>query len=153
MLQRKLRASGQGPDSWCTYKCAARPTAMLPDKQAAPAARRACRGRMKRRIWRARSRKSRMRLLLINANTSTAMTDKVVAAARLLAPDYMVEGVTGRFGAEVIASRSAYAIAAHAALDRSEAHTSELQSLMRISYAVFCLKKKKVRKTRTKEKY
>src|SRR3546814_2612635 len=31
---------------------------------------------------------------------------------------------------------------------RSEEHTSELQSLMRISYAVFCLKKKK--KTRSK---
>src|SRR3546814_12667060 len=30
--------------------------------------------------------------------------------------------------------------------DRSEEHTSELQSLMRISYAVFCLKKKKKRK-------
>src|SRR3546814_8178962 len=29
--------------------------------------------------------------------------------------------------------------------DRSEEHTSELQSLMRISYAVFCLKKKKQR--------
>src|SRR3546814_10508676 len=29
---------------------------------------------------------------------------------------------------------------------RSEEHTSELQSLMRISYAVFCLKKKKQRK-------
>src|SRR3546814_1656276 len=29
---------------------------------------------------------------------------------------------------------------------RSEEHTSELQSLMRISYAVFCLKKKKSRK-------
>src|SRR3546814_6095407 len=28
-------------------------------------------------------------------------------------------------------------------LKRSEEHTSELQSLMRISYAVFCLKKKK----------
>src|SRR3546814_8716489 len=27
-------------------------------------------------------------------------------------------------------------------IDRSEEHTSELQSLMRISYAVFCLKKK-----------
>src|SRR3546814_1211739 len=27
-------------------------------------------------------------------------------------------------------------------VDRSEEHTSELQSLMRISYAVFCLKKK-----------
>src|SRR3546814_2540795 len=29
------------------------------------------------------------------------------------------------------------------AMGRSEEHTSELQSLMRISYAVFCLKKKK----------
>src|SRR3546814_3051395 len=32
------------------------------------------------------------------------------------------------------------------ALERSEEHTSELQSLMRISYAVFCLKKKKTKK-------
>src|SRR3546814_749691 len=31
-------------------------------------------------------------------------------------------------------------------LGRSEEHTSELQSLMRISYAVFCLKKKKIKK-------
>src|SRR3546814_1909714 len=30
---------------------------------------------------------------------------------------------------------------------RSEEHTSELQSLMRISYAVFCLKKKRGKKT------
>src|SRR3546814_8685993 len=30
----------------------------------------------------------------------------------------------------------------HHPKDRSEEHTSELQSLMRISYAVFCLKKK-----------
>src|SRR3546814_7835251 len=33
------------------------------------------------------------------------------------------------------------------AVCRSEEHTSELQSLMRISYAVFCLKKKKINKT------
>src|SRR3546814_10672827 len=33
---------------------------------------------------------------------------------------------------------------------RSEEHTSELQSLMRISYAVFCLKKKKTLMTNTK---
>src|SRR3546814_3396597 len=33
--------------------------------------------------------------------------------------------------------------------DRSEEHTSELQSLMRISYAVFCLKKKKINKDTT----
>src|SRR3546814_8586792 len=32
--------------------------------------------------------------------------------------------------------------------DRSEEHTSELQSLMRISYAVFCLKKKKTKATK-----
>src|SRR3546814_7455174 len=49
---------------------------------------------------------------------------------------------------EVVAVRPAVAadedraemIAAH--VGRSEEHTSELQSLMRISYAVFCLKKK-----------
>src|SRR3546814_1010759 len=33
---------------------------------------------------------------------------------------------------------------------RSEEHTSELQSLMRISYAVFCLKKKTTTSTRTR---
>src|SRR3546814_8400310 len=35
--------------------------------------------------------------------------------------------------------------------NRSEEHTSELQSLMRISYAVFCLKKKKNNKKLTHE--
>src|SRR3546814_5077197 len=33
---------------------------------------------------------------------------------------------------------------------RSEEHTSELQSLMRISYAVFCLKKKKTEQLQTR---
>src|SRR3546814_1409627 len=32
-------------------------------------------------------------------------------------------------------------------ISRSEEHTSELQSLMRISYAVFCLKKKQIKKS------
>src|SRR3546814_6847438 len=45
---------------------------------------------------------------------------------------------------------------ARGGLDRSEEHTSELQSLMRISYAVFCLKKKindeKTRKCKTMTK-
>src|SRR3546814_1168033 len=36
------------------------------------------------------------------------------------------------------------------AASRSEEHTSELQSLMRISYAVFCLQKKKQIQTRPK---
>src|SRR3546814_3630140 len=34
----------------------------------------------------------------------------------------------------------------HQQCRRSEEHTSELQSLMRISYAVFCLKKKNIKK-------
>src|SRR3546814_3312774 len=35
---------------------------------------------------------------------------------------------------------------------RSEEHTSELQSLMRISYAVFCFKKKKQTQTKSRDK-
>src|SRR3546814_5534051 len=41
--------------------------------------------------------------------------------------------------------------AVNAAGYRSEEHTSELQSLMRISYAVFCLKKKNNTKTKQKQ--
>src|SRR3546814_4806436 len=44
-----------------------------------------------------------------------------------------------------VSARAAYAQACERLADvaqRSEEHTSELQSLMRISYAVFCLKKK-----------
>src|SRR3546814_3577696 len=39
--------------------------------------------------------------------------------------------------------RSTRTVAPEPPMTRSEEHTSELQSLMRISYAVFCLKKKK----------
>src|SRR3546814_5670994 len=46
--------------------------------------------------------------------------------------DALVRLVDGRGGSEP-----------EAGFSRSEEHTSELQSLMRISYAVFCLKKKK----------
>src|SRR3546814_5073198 len=44
--------------------------------------------------------------------------------------DQRILAQKGRFSAHIRAG------------DRSEEHTSELQSLMRISYAVFCLKKK-----------
>src|SRR3546814_9036459 len=43
----------------------------------------------------------------------------------------------------LLARREAAIVAAEAGTTRSEEHTSELQSLMRISYAVFCLKKNK----------
>src|SRR3546814_9769851 len=42
----------------------------------------------------------------------------------------------------IVACAGIYAALAQS-VERSEEHTSELQSLMRISYAVFCLKKKK----------
>src|SRR3546814_1373185 len=45
--------------------------------------------------------------------------------------------------AEIVAGHGAVSEpVARAMAERSEEHTSELQSLMRISYAVFCLKKK-----------
>src|SRR3546814_1361202 len=50
-----------------------------------------------------------------------------------------VEGQPAQLPVEVAIARLAAA--------RSEEHTSELQSLMRISYAVFCLKKKKINNT------
>src|SRR3546814_2164285 len=49
-------------------------------------------------------------------------------------------------GAKPIASAGSAAIGP-LGLKRSEEHTSELQSLMRISYAVFCLKKKNNKNT------
>src|SRR3546814_4985864 len=51
---------------------------------------------------------------------------------------------------EIIGLRQTFEISAGRKDDRrSEEHTSELQSLMRISYAVFCLKKKKYHTTYT----
>src|SRR3546814_4021990 len=52
----------------------------------------------------------------------------------------------GKYDAE-IRSNIGLAQKLQASGTRSEEHTSELQSLMRISYAVFCLKKKKPPKT------
>src|SRR3546814_5118640 len=73
------------------------------------------------------------------------------AAARLLPPHDLCGGVEDRprqprAGMGQIAAANAVQDRQHRALrhaaKRSEEHTSELQSLMRISYAVFCLKKK-----------
>src|SRR3546814_3227424 len=59
-------------------------------------------------------------------------------------------GVSGAAGAGVAAGSGAGVAGAadgSAAVERSEEHTSELQSLMRSSSAVFCLKKKTVSAT------
>src|SRR3546814_8626046 len=57
----------------------------------------------------------------------------------LVSTDAVARGVAGRF----LWVRSGLERAEAPQPNRSEEHTSELQSLMRISYAVFCLKKKK----------
>src|SRR3546814_4459571 len=57
--------------------------------------------------------------------------------------------VTGFWTSPLREKGSAYALETAAKRARSEEHTSELQSLMRISYAVFCLKKKKIQKVQS----
>src|SRR3546814_4072572 len=57
------------------------------------------------------------------------------------ADEVEIADVIWRYGDERNSRRIARRI-----VDRSEEHTSELQSLMRISYAVFCLKKKTKKK-------
>src|SRR3546814_14304147 len=57
------------------------------------------------------------------------------------------DGPLAQFGGRVrqrlgVLGRGAHLLASPEPVGRSEEHTSELQSLMRISYAVFCLKKK-----------
>src|SRR3546814_1350802 len=60
------------------------------------------------------------------------------AVGAALSPHVRVSGALDRIEADL--RQPALPVARRA--DRSEEHTSELQSLMRISYAVFCLKKK-----------
>src|SRR3546814_4959207 len=59
----------------------------------------------------------------------------------------MLDSVLGRLEREIAGEAS---VLESGFSLRSEEHTSELQSLMRISYAVFCLKKKKQKVQRTK---
>src|SRR3546814_7800443 len=53
-----------------------------------------------------------------------------------------IEQATGQGAAFIVIDTPPHADSAASAAVRSEEHTSELQSLMRISYAVFCLKNK-----------
>src|SRR3546814_5515001 len=67
--------------------------------------------------------------------------------------EVMVQPLAKSRPAEEIAPVSAFLLETHSkmpdymrfSIRRSEEHTSELQSLMRISYAVFCLKKNKIK--------
>src|SRR3546814_3236018 len=83
-----------------------------------------------------------------NAPRRQARTHPRLAPARRFpSPDHDAQQVTIRYAADDYAIDPVVAQErlpdAFVRLSRSEEHTSELQSLMRISYAVFCLKKKK----------
>src|SRR3546814_1756972 len=64
---------------------------------------------------------------------------------RIDLPRLVAEPFHGMCGSAVVEQDRLHHDAGRRRLERSEEHTSELQSLMRISYAVFCLKKKKDR--------
>src|SRR3546814_2617095 len=72
---------------------------------------------------------------------------------QIILPDQEDRGKLGDVAREIIANLSQpYSVEGSRCIigaSRSEEHTSELQSLMRISYAVFCLKKKKQLSTQT----
>src|SRR3546814_1855268 len=59
--------------------------------------------------------------------------------ATLVAMNAELEGLFSAFSSKLLADEKRYTFVT---AERSEEHTSELQSLMRLSYAVFCLKKK-----------
>src|SRR3546814_3996562 len=67
-----------------------------------------------------------------------------VAAERPFVADAVLDVIHRRTPEREIGVPEIFGVARrrHVGIGRSEEHTSELQSLMRISYAVFCLKKK-----------
>src|SRR3546814_6483508 len=68
-------------------------------------------------------------------------------AVRLPSSTQALEALSERSSRGTLAARCRHSSAGRrllACVGRSEEHTSELQSLMRISYAVFCLKKKNI---------
>src|SRR3546814_10280375 len=92
-------------------------------------------------------------LVAFYANDVAAVSATMLREARLSEADWLAMlPATGPMARSVLAGRDDLPTGVRRALvamgsGRSEEHTSELQSLMRISYAVFCLKKKKIETT------
>src|SRR3546814_5001742 len=81
--------------------------------------------------------KSKIGMVALGATVQVSLPPpKRFDRPRLIVPATAVSDILGKKAAR------AAPMLALAARSRSEEHTSELQSLMRISYAVFCLKKK-----------
>src|SRR3546814_2537977 len=77
--------------------------------------------------------------LLVEVARGEALVQVGNAGGLLAAVDLLRRGDVGVRGVRVVRLDAGVQVIP----ERSEEHTSELQSLMRISYAVFCLKKKK----------
>src|SRR3546814_3121267 len=77
---------------------------------------------------------------------TASAVDSAEAAVRRIGQDKArVDAEVAALGdSAALAATHSESVKAAEAAERSEEHTSELQSLMRISYAVFCLKKKKI---------
>src|SRR3546814_2290083 len=101
-------------------------------------------------------RPQRIRVAPIRAGSATMrkMIQLVSAAALLIGISTPASaavticlggGCSAQPGSNVLVNAGVPGPTVSGTLNRSEEHTSELQSLMRISYAVFCLKKKKTR--------
>src|SRR3546814_7845575 len=86
---------------------------------------------------------------LFRSETATSMFTKSPGTSRPATPrTWSIEMVM----ATSLFLRRLENVESDSAWDRSEEHTSELQSLMRISYAVFCLKNKNNNYTRKQHK-
>src|SRR3546814_7889673 len=88
---------------------------------------------------------------VIRVNQTTGAVD--VQTALTQRPMRYDEAVTKYFLAQYVRTRESWIPAAAEENFRSEEHTSELQSLMRISYAVFCLKKKNIIESQPKPQH
>src|SRR3546814_6235271 len=84
--------------------------------------------------------------LFVTNSTRLARGIELGVANSILVKVNQIGSLTETLDTVGLAIRSGYtAVMSHRSGEtRSEEHTSELQSLMRISYAVFCLKKKKI---------
>src|SRR3546814_4088299 len=103
-------------------------------------------------LFRSHLAKADLLLLAVHGAHGKAVTVEAVIKSDQLAFQRLVFGIPlGALGVELgLGGRVELAVELQLAglqAQRSEEHTSELQSLMRISYAVFSLKKKKITET------
>src|SRR3546814_7884956 len=99
-----------------------------------------------------RDRGADHRVLPVHRGRETAHPAAPILARRFFHPAHRFADIAGKGLVGTEEEMEVRFDAESELLHRSEEHTSELQSLMRISYAVFCLKKKNT-STKSKQKH